>query len=67
MNEKDFDYNEFVEFMNSLSGFSEAVNLERKARNFDVIETLDVIDESVTQSNDLTLAKHMLSCIGVVT
>lgn len=67
MNEKDFDYNEFVEFMNSFSGFNEAVNLERKARNFDVIEILDVIDESVTRSNDLTLAKHMLSCIGVVT
>lgn len=67
MNEKEFDYNEFVQFMNSLSGFNEAVNLERKARNFDVIETLDGIDESVTQSNDLTLAKHMLSCIGVVT
>ena len=63
----DFDYSEFVEFMKLFSGFNEVVNLERKAQNFDIIETIDVIDESVTQSNDLTLAKNMLSCIGVKT
>ena len=62
---KDFDYEEFQAFMRSLSGFTQAVELEQNVRTNDKIQSLDKIDQEVNNLNDLDLAKGMLRTIGV--
>ena len=45
--DKDFDYNEFQQFMQHLSGFREAVDLEQRARTFRELEMIDDLEGDV--------------------
>ena len=65
--DKDFDYESFQKFMNHLSGFDHAVELERQARTVDIIETLDTIDEAVKSMPECPEAVNMLQHIGIKT
>ena len=63
--DKDFDYEQFEAFMRSLSGFTQAVELEQNARTNNKIQALDKIDQEVNNLDNLDLAKGMLRTIGV--
>jgi len=65
--DKEFDYESFQQFMNHLSGFDHAVELERQARTVDIIETLDVINEAVNSMTECPEAVNMLQAIGIKT
>ena len=62
--DKDFDYEMFQEFMRSISGIDEAIALEQRKRTFDIIETLDKLDE-VSDTLECLEAVDMLQGIGI--
>jgi|AntAceMinimDraft_5_1070358.scaffolds.fasta_scaffold65980_1 hypothetical protein len=63
----DYDYENFKAFMNHFNVGDPFTNLENRARTFDIIETLDVIEEAVSSMDQCTLATNMLQAIGIKT
>lgn len=46
-NKKDFDFEQFEQFMKHLSGIGEAIELERRARTFKELEMMDELEVEV--------------------
>ena len=63
--DKDYDREEFENFMNSLQYDWQMQALENRANTFDIIETHDEIDEAVRQMTKCPKAVAMLESIGV--
>ena len=61
--DKDFDYNEFQQFMQHLSGFREAVNLEQRARTFKEIEILDELEVEVPSRPCYNSVEELISAV----
>lgn len=61
--DKDFDYNEFQQFMQHLSGFREAVDLEQRARTFKEIEQLDELEVEVSSRPCYNSVEDLISAV----
>ena len=61
--DKDFDYNEFQQFMQHLSGFREAVDLEQRARTFKEIEILDELEVEVASRPCYNSVEELISAV----
>ena len=61
--DKDFDYNEFQQFMQHLSGFREAVDLEQRARTFKEIEQLDELEVEVASRPCYNSVEDLISAV----
>ena len=61
--DKDFDYNEFQQFMQHLSGFREAVDLEQRARTFKEIEQLDELEVEVASCPCYKSVEDLISAV----
>ena len=62
-NDKDFDFEQFDEFMRHLSGFHEAVQLEQRARTFTELEMLDELEVEVASRPCYTSVEEMMNAV----
>jgi len=61
--DKDFDYREFQEFMRSLMGYDEVVNLNNRASTFDILNEMDALESQVASRPVYQSAEEMLTAI----
>lgn len=61
--DKDFDYEQFQEFMQHLSGLSEAIGLEQRARTFKEMEMLDELEVEVASRPGYNSVEDMMSAV----
>ena len=60
---KDFDFEEFEEFMRHLSGYWEVVNLEQRSRTFKELEMLDELEVEVASRPCYSTVDEMIEAI----
>ena len=63
----EYNYENFKDYMNHFYTVDPFVKLEARARTFDIIETLDTIDEAVKSMPECPEAVNMLQHIGIKT
>jgi len=62
-NKKDFDFEQFDDFMRHLSGFYEAVRLEQRARTFRELEMIDELEVEVSSRPCYNSVEEMIQSI----
>jgi len=61
--EKDFDYDQFCEFMRHLSGLDQAVHLDQQAWTYDELRRLDSLEVAVSSRPCYSSVHHMIESI----
>lgn len=62
-NKKDFDFEQFDDFMRHLSGFYEAVQLEQRARTFRELEMMDELEVEVSSRPCYKSVEEMMNAV----
>lgn len=60
---KDFDYEEFEEFMRHLIGFHQVVQLENRARTFQELEMMDELEVEVASRPCYNSAEDLMNAV----
>ena len=61
--DKDFDFGKFNDFMHHLSGYHQAVQLEKRARTFKELEMLDELEVEVASRPCYTSVEEMMNAV----